>query len=340
METVSITIYSIDECGYYDNKNNFRFFNTTDLMVNLKSWIAGKKLINTKTFDPPENSDLNETYIYGMEANGNDFLLCTWNRIESTNGNVAAIHEDAVVGDAEIIENPLAEGSIPGFATYFWIMPNEGKLATIRFQHRQNGHRNLTSLINSYMRNFSPHVLIDDTDLNNIIINGYTRTPGQRNQIEKVKPKFIARVASHEGQLAMLKNNAHKIRKLVRRTTLSLKKQDHRELWQKITDFFTNGQPKQKLHTNIEYTIDIEGIKPEQLDSMYRSWSRSTQNDDWSDFGFTLTGQANKTYWIGHGLMSGKFDINPFRENAEILRLNSLLSELCRIKDNVLTELS
>jgi hypothetical protein len=78
----------------------------------------------------------------------NDCLLTTWNVTPHAGDQIASIQGNSVVGNPVVVMNNLPAGGIPGFATYFWFIPAQSVLATVRFHHTHNGHQGLDMYLN------------------------------------------------------------------------------------------------------------------------------------------------------------------------------------------------
>jgi len=126
-EEADITFYNINKCGYFKYGNDTpEFGNVADTFAELKEWTSneGMTLGETCTYEIAESEDILRTFCFGLIKNAStgDYLLTTWNETPSTEGNVASVETSKPVGEAEVSLTELPAGSIPGYATYFWII--------------------------------------------------------------------------------------------------------------------------------------------------------------------------------------------------------------------------
>ena len=101
-EEVTVRFYNIERCGYYkhaEGETKHELMNVAELFDNLKDWISGKTLEQTKTSSAlPRNSTL-QVYCLGVEKSNNDnFLVTTWNEIASSEGKIASIGRIKKIG--------------------------------------------------------------------------------------------------------------------------------------------------------------------------------------------------------------------------------------------------
>jgi len=339
-EEADITFYNIEKCGYYKyGKDSPEFGSVTDVFNELKGWAFadGMTLGETCTYEITESEDILRTFCFGIvkHAPTGDFLLTTWNETPSTEGNVASVEASKPVGQAEVSLTELPAGSIPGYATYFWVIPSHNVLATIRFQHRLNGHKNLVKYMNEFVAKWTKYVVVtDDPEVDHKII-GYSK--GQGEEVQPLHPLFRSSLKKKPGQLDFLRAQRVNIRKVIRKNKLSHKVQVDIALWQSLLQ-------KLGLHTVTDNSQDVKvkyeipfSPSSEELEGMISGWD-SNHNSKWDDVGFELTGQQ-EVYWLSHSISKESVELDVRRDNAEVVNGDSIVTSLVQLRSALLANL-
>ncbi len=328
-EQLSITLHEIDKCGFYTGPRRAEpeYGQCAEILTDLNTWVAGKTRDETNIMQIAENESLLPTYIYDIHEENGDFLLCTWNETPSTAGAVATLNVTSPVGAADVVEGvQIGEGNKPGFATYFWFMPRENKLATLRFQHRTTGQDNLMRYVETFLAQFSKFVVFDVNAPEEHKILGYAQNAG--DPATEMSPRFRIGSIKKDGDIAFLRDNVNRIRKIARRRALDITFRDNRDFWQKmLTGFGLADQPERQGVIDVEYFAEYTPSLDE-LNAIYQEWeNEDAVEGSWEDYGFVVQGNSSPV-WLGRGRAQGKITINPIRENLEIVRLSSLYNEL------------
>lgn len=144
-----ISLVSIEACGLYSsNGRNFKYGDINSVLVNLSQWADKKPLGLTKTFEGDDKH--NPCYLYDIYTDQEDWLIAMWNETESNDGTVASVDSQAIVGKASISSTNLPKNNIPGFPTYFWVLPKEKLVASIKFEYRKTGVQELALYLQSH----------------------------------------------------------------------------------------------------------------------------------------------------------------------------------------------
>ncbi len=166
-EETRITFYRVDRCGYYRyGQPTPEFGVMPDILTVLISWTRAKPLGNTCPFQGGDDDDVSPVYCFDIvqDQHNGDVLLTTWNSVPSTEGNIASVDPRSQVGAPSVSLTDLPAGAIPGYATYFWMIPEHNLLATLCFSRRLNGHRGLVKLMNEFMAKCTRYVVVNEED--------------------------------------------------------------------------------------------------------------------------------------------------------------------------------
>lgn len=333
MEQARISFYSINRCGYYKRGQKGAVFgNVSELLPALKQWVTEKPLGETCTFQVKEEDAHDRTYCLRMVRRTNGAtILVLWNETPSSEGNVATVDADAPVGSASVSLTEIPKNSIPGYATYFWILPDRQVIATVSFQHRISGYRPLYKYLRGFLRRFFyPHVALNEPSVGvDQEVIGYRHTA--ESPVLHLIPSFRLAAVQHPGQITLIKSRRNDIRKIVRKEDLSPLHKEDGTLIRKLLVGFGIANPQT---SPIDYRIRYEmGYTPDvdELDEIIQSWQDSlgpnTDDDEWNDVGFIFSGEQSP-HWLSYSLERHVIELNVERENEELVNPVSLLKAL------------
>lgn len=324
-EEAKVTLLKIKSCGYFKwGTPGPEFGDLVGTLRDLARWGDGKQLSHTKTYDGDESKL--PAYLVNVHQRQGDWLLTLWNEIESTDGAVASIDGNGRVGDADVTMNEFEAGAIPGFATYFWFMPNEGLISTVRFQHNSAGHYQMNKYVQGFMAKFSSHVVLSDEagDDGETKILGYRAGPAA--ELTKLYPRFKSELLRKAGPIDFLLERADRIRKVTKKATLTLTDRPKRMLWQRMLDQLHLTAPDARPHeVKVNYSVDVDGLTQVALRGIVTEWAEEDQEEN--NYGFDLRGETN-TYWLDHSFVKDALWLDIQRKDAEIVMPESLLRAL------------
>ena len=219
-EDVKIAFYEIKKCGYYPfGRSSARpFSNIRETLDGIYSWVhqEGTTLSQTQTFEISEDSDELLTLCYDVKRNANnEYILVTWNAIPAVSNEVAAIRATEPVGEASVITTQFGADDIPGYATYFWFLPDHNTFATVRFHHAVNGHANMRKYILGYLKGMSRFVYRSTNDDGEDVL---TYRPSINDQ-NSYRPSFITSQKKLPGEIDALRNSVPRINKVIQTNT-------------------------------------------------------------------------------------------------------------------------
>lgn len=343
LEDAKITFFEIKSCGYYSPgpKTKLQFGDIASTLADLHSWSSGKDIGQTKTFEPSPEHDSLPVYLYDIRSHKMDWLLTVWNQTPATDNKVASVMANGRVGSASVKMNVVAPGSIPGFATYFWFIPERNVFANLRFQHNTVGHAPMRSYLRGFLERSSQHVVYDTApqaagvDLG---ILGYRKSHSDPIQ-GGVQPRFNSQPFKKPGEMRFISSNYRNISKVKRRITLELHNQEDLELWQKFWRKLKGSPASARDYPiAIEYNIK-SSISSDELKDIFEAFTKEIESDStptWDDYGFQLRGET-ATRWLSSAYARDKLELNISRENDEVVTADSLLLELSRNRNKILS---
>lgn len=333
------TFYRINKAGYYSHGSQQPAFGSTaEMLTDLQGWARTKTLKQTKTFEA--NEERYPCYLVDAKNSGNDWGLLIWNEIPTNGQQVPSISETMRFGaDPQVILNAVQGGSIPGYATYFWFIPDMNLFATVRLHNKLTSQSSLQYYLNCFLKQSSRHV--DAEPIRNedgsveVRIKGYKNNPADRNEEEKhYIPKFSSVLVRNGGKHEIIRQNAAHVKKIERIVELDLTKRQELELWQKMLQVI-HLAPQQgpNVTTKVRYTLSPD-VTLQDVNAMIDDWEADPS--EVNDYGFYFEGQSNKPYWLSKSLARMEHQLDLERENIELVNLDSLMRELVRHKNVIL----
>lgn len=334
LEEAKVTFYKIAKCGYYRPRGDEHVFGTLpDMLEDLASWSQRKDLGETLTFTPGEDGPNLGVYLLGTNHLHGHRLVALWNATPETDGKVASVSAVSQVGNPEVFMNAIEPNSIPGYSTYFWFIPDAPFFAAIRFQHRSSGHYQLQTYLQSFLRNFGRHVVFDD-DVQDPAILGYCERPGAK--VLNLRGRFRSELFTKAGEHELLIRRATSIRKVIRKSTLSLERRDQRAMWQRLLEFSGMREPTARpADVKLGYELEVS-LTEADVRELIAQWEDEENQTEWDDLGFVFSGEANKIHWISRSIARDTFELDVQRENPEHVDGESLLHELYRLRRHIL----
>lgn len=333
-EKAKIAFYQIDSCGYYAwREQEPAFGELEDILNQLQHWGAGKQLAETKTYEVEEGATELPTYLFDLSGGADDWLLTTWNETESSSGQTASVLGTSSVGNPQVTMRDIPEGGIPGFATYFWIIPSLSLLATVRFQHRLAGKKSMQQYIESYLATCSDHVVYtapdQDTDVQ---IAGYQATHGA--PARHLTPRFATSACRIPSKIDTIRRRIGEIRKVIKKTTLDLNRPEELSQWQALMRTMKiSEQGPRPDEVKVRYEVNTPTTE-QDLDRMIEQWQQDHSSRRWDDYGFVFRKQS-EPIWLSDSIAKGEFELDIARDNIEVVNAESLLRELRRRRDAI-----
>jgi len=334
-ERVGVRFYKIQECGYYTYRHStYQFGDISDILDQLQAWVSDKTLSMTCTYELEEGEDVYKTYCFDLKKNYStgDFVLVTWNELPTNNGRVVTVNGRQPVGDATVQFTNAPDGSIPGYAAYFWFIPEHNAFAVIRFHHTLLiGRSNLERYIREYCAKFTKYVIERRTE-NGALIEGYSNG---RQAIQHLRPSFKSHLYRQRGEIETLRQIHSSIRKVIRKNRLKLPNRLNLDLWQ---GFLRNlgvnmNHDEAPLDLDIKYEIPFRPTI-EDFNSMVAEWE--THHDSkWDDIGFVLDGEC-EVRWLSNSIAKEEYELEVTRANDEVVDTQSLLDSLTMLRTQVL----
>jgi hypothetical protein len=226
-----------------------------------------------------------------------------------------------------VSETEVEEGHIPGHATYFWFLPENGLMASVRFQHPTTGVSGMNKYMRCFVQRFTSYVVFSEPDADGQrTIVGYR--PDRNSDPVHLSARFKTEVFVKPGPLNQILANASSIRRLERKTRLDLAIRPERSFFQKLLEGVHLAEHKTaQQEATIKYQVEVDGLEKDEVKEIISQWREEDRDD--SDYGFVFHGDTH-THWLGKEFVRETLELDVERNNAELVRPESLLHELAR----------
>lgn len=331
-EHTNVTFYSILNCGYYRRGEDAPIFGSLEeTLGDLSEWSKGKSLQETKLGDLKQSDTAGNVYLLDIQQRSGTWLIKTWNEVASTDGKVASVQAESQVGDAKVVMNTLAAGSIPGYASYFWIIPSEQMFASIRFQHPYTAQQPFRAYIQKFMEQHGRYVVYGDSDeIDELNILGYRKD--QADQPRHAFVRFTTMPLRNPGNREHILNNVEKISKVIKKETLNLAAKEDKSFWQSCLRKAVLSAPDMPpVEPRISYELPFKPTA-EDVNNIFDGWE-AEHDTKWDDVGFKIYGDV---CWVSHTLARGEINLEVERESLETVSSESLLSALIKNKNKLM----
>lgn len=328
-EEASITFYRITQCGYYAfGDPEPRFGSLEEALGELDAWGRSKTLRETYLFKPV--GDELPVYLFDTKSLNGDWLIAMWNAVPSTNQSVASVQGNSKVGNADVQMTEYEEGRIPGFATYFWLLPKHNMLATIRFQHNITAQKALAMYIESFMEFASSHSVTQKAEGEKFALDllGHVEHPEQEDaELQtRLTARFRTALKRRPGEHELIRKNVDNISRVERNTLLQLNKAQDLAFWQNLVRFSKINEPaKRPERMRLRYRMTTP-VTEQDVNEIIEAWE-SSPNKQWDDYGFVFRG-SSEIHWLSNVIARKEFELDIDRLNDEVVDLLSLLKAL------------
>ncbi|WP_155985263.1 MULTISPECIES: hypothetical protein [unclassified Thioalkalivibrio] len=342
-ENSTIRFYNVAKCGYFAHGGHDpEFGDLHDVLSQLHQWVMPQPLGATCTFALDDSDDGQPTYCFDLhhERTTGDFLLVTWNEVPSVDGTMPSVNAQQRVGRADVEFTDLPDHGIPGFATYFWFIPELSVYATVRFTtaQRHNGRANLARYITEFMAKFASYaVLEEDASGDSHELRGYAEHDGEAPR--NLRPRFESNPVRKGGEIEYIRNQHGDIRKLIKKNALQPHINDDWSLFTSILGSIGLAEPHQLVDEHhVRYEVSFRPSLGE-LDQIIDTWQAENADRKWTDVGVVMRNETQPR-WLGHSLARDQFELDVKRQNDEVVDPESLLTVLTRRRREFLGLLS
>lgn len=324
LKTAHVSFFSATQCGFYGRGDNApRFGGLHDTFAQLEEWGRDLDLSVTKLIDLDPGADDVPIYLLGVKAIGRNWLLGCWNEVPAHDGAVASISKNSKVGQAaKVHANPISPDTIPGYATFFYVVPARNAVACITFDGAASRRKSMAAYVRRFLNLESKYAIEEEAGDGVIQIVGFT---DQGDNVPlPVGPRFNLDPFQKAGRRDFLIANSDKVTKVIRRGHVSLSKKVDLQMFQTFVQFVRGDKSKAADVTGL-HTVRVElAYTPtrEELTSMITAEEDDSELLQWERLGFEVKGE-DQPIWVDRTLARGEIDLSVERSSG-VITLDSL----------------
>lgn len=334
LQEVSIWLYDIKKCGYYSYRGSEGrpplFGNIAPTFAALQQWVDGKLLGQTATYGANEGDEVAESYLLDLHhGTHGDYLVGIWNRLPGNKHHVSSVGIGDAVGAASAEVTPIDRNRIPGFATYFWVMPEQRRVASIGIKHLSHGLINFGNYLGGFLKFINPEhvVLSDPADGDELVVDGYRADRNADPHPAGVRPMFTVKSIPRGGDIDFLQRNVAAISKVMCKTVISTAEPGERNWLQSMLDLsrIHKAPPPNEVdaHVRVEFPITLT---LDELNSSIAEWEEDISDSSENDLGFRMNDGTNKWLRKSHARLTQRLDVHWIDD--ELVNLETLLRQL------------
>ena len=161
-----IELHQIARCGFYERAQPKPLFgHPSDWGATLPAWVRTRaNVAATTTFDAVEGQPT--VYCAACVEEDEGFGLVLWHSMPATESGVAYIPMAASPNAVAASEERLPEHSIPGWPSYFWVLPAARRIVVLhptgKIRNRGTGLPAVRDYLRAFLERFSPFVALAD----------------------------------------------------------------------------------------------------------------------------------------------------------------------------------
>ena len=319
MERASIRFHKVKSCGLYRPRARTPEMGAfTSIINNVYNWLnsGGRLIQNTCTYEVNEDFDMDflETYLVSMkhDSTTGDYFIAMWNKTHDSGDSTYALDPTATVDN--ISEQALHRGnlpaqSIPGYATYFWVIPSKNTIATITFGTPRTGMRPFSHWLESFIKTESRYVRFNENDQ----FIGYAE--GTNQPITDLEPRFTRTLHKNPAKRDLIIRSREQIRGVIRRINLDRAQPVHLGAVDNLLSLIGITNSNQHMPHEIPLTYELNYTPSEsELTRIIANYESGQDNGSWEDIGFKFPQSnafgADEKEWLSKSYSKGKISIN------------------------------
>jgi hypothetical protein len=319
IERASIRFHKVQSCGLYRPRVRAAAIGSfTEIINNIYNWSStgGRLIQNTCTYEVNEDIDTEflETYLVNMKHDpiSGNYFIAMWNKTHESGDSVYALDPMTTVGNVNeraLHGSNLPAQSIPGYATYFWIIPSENTIATITFGTPRTGMKSFSYWLESFIKTESRYVRFDDNDQ----FLGYAEGSNQPNS--ELEPRFTRTLHKNPAKRDLIIRSREHIRGVVRRIKLDRAQPAHEGTVDKLLSLIGIVNRNEQMPHEIPLTYELNYTPSEaELNRIITNYEAGLDNGSWEDIGFKFPQNnvfgADEKEWLSKSYSKGKISID------------------------------
>lgn len=343
-----VTYFNFDNFGFYrirkGKAGEHHGGTIEDIFSDLDRWLAGKNLKDTLVFDPQLISRQSRMYCrsFAKDSATGDVVMTLWRAVGTKNGGVGGAFADESLSSES--KETLKTGTeidgkeiIWGQPSYYWVIPEYNKVASIRLPNAIIDTAALCQYIKSYVdyrrdsvhKKFVPREFVHPKTLNKVKTNTVTYEYTDEKESYSLNFKVLARQYKKNTSDADLEKISQEVTHIVYRESIRKSVPDTRKEWVKLFDKFGDligldtEKPTTEEVNNIELIVEASPTT-ESLEAMFEHYAEEYSEEDvWCNIGLKRDGRTGRTTWLNEFVVTDEINLpettSDYYEASEIM---------------------
>lgn len=307
----AIRWYRPTSCGYYKHGYpDTPVFGSLDyLMDELVHFTKNKKLSQTRLL---ADQTVLQTYVAGISESNGVYAVVLWNQVNSTGRTVNSLPGDALVGQAKAEKTKVKKGNIPGYPTYFLVLPEYEAIGVLRVIDNVSGLDAFKKYAGMFLE-ASTRSVVSEMDGGNVSIKGYREK--KQDPIQALFPRFALQVRRDETRAQFIRDNAAKVRKVIRLRTLDVQQNPSDfAAWQGFLKWVgLSSSHASKSEMRVKNEVDVNNDASSIIKLVDENENAVVAHEN--DFGFIMTGGGDP-HWLSNAICSATIELELVAENG------------------------
>ncbi|MEZ8718399.1 hypothetical protein AB6D81_20675 [Vibrio splendidus] len=313
-EKASVRFYRVNKCGLAKrHARQCSIGSYKSVIENIYNWAKGKYIQNTCTYEISEDSEMEflQTYLVSAQRNSkeNEYLFTFWNRTHESGDSVYALDSTVKMGDLSsksFHKGNLPESSIPGYATYFWFLPNKGVFATITFGNPRNGLAPMSYWLENFLVTESRYAKFEG-----LVFKGFEAMDGTLHQ--DLEPCFRKELFDIPAKKSLIMQYSSHIKGVIRRVHLSRGIEVDETTFLGLSKIL--GMKKAELEeSDMSLSYELSYVPTqEELKDIIEQYETTATRGKWEDVGFKFSESndigMNKKEWLSKSYAKAKISL-------------------------------
>jgi len=349
--------YSITEFGFYKRKKELpEFGELKEFLDDFSGWLKLQRsientLVENKSHSSKVNGNLYCEDFYECTKT-NSYLITLWNEVSNDEGNVFAMSKSNKIGEGKISSKLGGNNEIIGLPSYYWILPDENLLVTVKFSFSYQAAHAIESYFKSYANSSSGFINHQNDKTAIGFTNGQKRASWFRFSFERL---------ANKNEREKLLKNPEKVTALVRRFSIGKTATDERskalramlDFRSKVSQLVTNGWVNKKddqrgftnridkVVKNAEnYRVELETpfvAEEEVLEFMVNEFDKNFDESKWEKVGFKMKNSG--MIWLGNTVIKCEKDLDISRSKDQLPTAVEITSAINKRREAILAAL-
>ncbi|HHF0511618.1 TPA: hypothetical protein ACPHTW_000888 [Vibrio antiquarius] len=359
-----ITYFDVEKFGFYRIRKNKEGepldTDVNDLLSRLNQWLEGKQFQNTVPWGGKASS-FNKIYCtsYYLDPDTKDMVLVLYKSVGAENGGVKGIKLDSPVGQDSNATVASADGLSAnevawGQVMYYWFIPSENKIASIKFLDSVCDINALAQYIREWVKyRCDKHVGVENETVRQAA-DGTKRVVITRKTYKHEKGfsfcfKFVAKQFRRRTGVENLDSVFSKVTHLVFRSTVNVGTGDRRgftKIFDKYLKFFSFSAPEKTDDNGIltgtkEYEVIVnESPTQSELEEIFKLYHEEyDETNIWDNVGLKINGRSKDTLWLDEYVVKDELFMSKKELHKDVYSAKQIMQQLKVNRDKFIAPL-